>query len=101
MTTDNAHYQGTYRPRVPTKGRALTAGAVALLTPMATHNFVPRGVQMLRSIGSIAASLLVCLSAGPLLAGQSFWLQTVVTASCAKTIKFWRRSRRIEVSSGE
>jgi hypothetical protein len=31
---------------------------------------------MLRSIGWIAASLLVCPSAGHCWAGQSFWLQT-------------------------
>jgi hypothetical protein len=40
----------------------LGAALATLLTPMASHNFVPRALHMLRSIGWIAASLPVCLA---------------------------------------
>jgi hypothetical protein len=59
MTADNAHYQGTY-PRVPTTDRALRRGAVGAAHTGGASQLRPQGaLQMLRSIGWIAASLLV------------------------------------------
>jgi hypothetical protein len=59
MTADNPHYQGTY-PRVPTTDRALRRGAVGAAHTGGASQLRPQGaLQMLRSIGWIAASLLV------------------------------------------
>ena len=71
------------------QGERLRPALAALLTPMAAHNFVPRGVTDLAVYRRIAASLLVCLSAGHCWAGS----KRALAASCAKTISFRRSDR--------
>jgi hypothetical protein len=101
IATVIAHYQGTYQPQVPTTGRAFTAALAALLTPLALTTSSRGVLQMLRSIAWIAASLLVCLSAGHCRAGTLSGSKRAVATSCAKTISFRRTSSPFGRSSFE
>lgn len=102
MTTDNAHYQGTYQPRVPTTGRALTSGAGRVAHNDGGSQLRPEGHCRCcgLSAGSTPLFLFAYLRAIVGLASLS-GSKHAVAASCAKTITFRRASRVFELSPGE
>jgi hypothetical protein len=85
MATVNAHYQGTYQPRVPTTGRAFMGGAGRVAHSDGGSQFRPEGRCRCcgLSAGSPPLFLFAYLRATVGLASGS---KRAVAASCAKTI---------------
>jgi hypothetical protein len=72
MTTVIAHYQGRITRGFQQRAEHLWAALAALLTPMAAHNFVPRGVAdvaVYRLDRRLSSCLPIC---GPLLGWPVF-----------------------------
>lgn len=89
MTADNAHYQGTYQPRVLTTGLALTGGAGRVAHTDGGSQLRPEGCCRCcgLSAGWPPLFLFTYLRATVGLASLS-GSKRAVAASCAKTIPF-------------